>query len=80
MSNMSTTITIRTDGRLRRELARRAAAEGKSLSDLIRAILENAIGGDSLAARIGHLKGRLRLPKPEGPTWRKQIRERNWRP
>lgn len=76
---MSTTITIRADESLRRELEERAAAVGKSLSELVREILRNAVAETPLEARAGHLRGRIDLRRPEPEPWRRELRERNWR-
>ena len=77
---MTATLTIRTDEALRRALQRRAQALGKTISALVREILEEALSEQSVAARAGHLKGRLDLPRDDGDPWRQEIRERNWRP
>ncbi|HEX2164533.1 MAG TPA: ribbon-helix-helix protein, CopG family [Thermoanaerobaculia bacterium] len=76
---MSSTITFRTDDALRRELEERAAAAGKSVSELIREILESAVHLGPLEERAGHLRGRLSLPRRDDEPWRRQLRERNWR-
>lgn len=77
---MSTTLTVRTNETLREALRSRAAAQGKTVSRLVREILEEAVAERPIAARAGHLKGRLdRLEADEDP-WRQQLRERNWRP
>jgi plasmid stability protein len=76
---MSTTITIRADESLRRELEERAAALGKSLSEMVRDILRNALAETPLEARTGHLRGRLELRRPDAEPWRRELRERNWR-
>lgn len=76
---MSTTITIRTDERLRTELERRAEASGKNLSEMVREILQDAVTPRPMSERIGHLAGRLELPRDEGDPWRRKLRERNWR-
>jgi len=76
---MSTTLTVRTDETLRQALRRRAAAQGKTISTLVREILEDALAERSFAARAGHLKGRLDLPPADEDPWRQQLRERNWR-
>ena len=57
-----------------------AAASGKSLSALVREILENAVAERSVGRRAGHLKASLRLPPGSSDPWRKAIRDRNWRP
>ncbi len=77
---MTTTLTVRTDETLRRALRRRAEAVGKTISALVREILEEALTEQSIAARAGHLKGRLDLPQDCEDPWRRQLRERNWRP
>jgi hypothetical protein len=78
--HMSTTITIRTGERLREVLDEKAAAGGKTVSELVREILEEALTETPLRARAGHLKGRLSLPKETREAWRRRLRRRNWRP
>jgi len=77
---MSTTLTVRTDESLRKALARRAEAEGKTVSEIVREILEEALVERPLSEKIGHLRGGLRLPRKSSDRWRQQIRDRNWRP
>lgn len=79
MRTTSTTITIRADATLRSELEERAAALGKSLSEVVREILEAAVSRQPVAGRVSHLKGRLRLPRSHSEPWRRELRERNWR-
>lgn len=76
---MSTTLTVRTDEALREALASRAAASGKTISQLVREILENALSEQPVTTRAGHLKGKLKLPSKSGDEWRRQLQERNWR-
>jgi len=76
---MGTTLTIRTNEALREALARRAASQGTSVSELIRTILEDAIAERPLATKIRHVKGRLRLPPTSSDPWRKHLKKRNWR-
>jgi hypothetical protein len=72
------TLTVRTDKRLRQALEDRAQSTGKTLSEVVREILEEAVTERPVAERAGHVKGRLNLPTPpEG--WRRQLKERNWR-
>jgi len=78
--HMSTTITIRTNEALRRQLEEQAVARGKSLSETIREILEAALAPQPLERRAGHLRGKLDLPRQESEPWRQKLRERNWRP
>ncbi len=72
------TLTVRTDKRLRQALEDRAQSAGKTLSELVREILKEAVTERPVAERAGHVKGRLNLPAPS-EDWRRQIRERNWR-
>jgi len=73
-------LTVRTDDTLREALRRRAVARGKTISDIVREILEEALVERPLGLRAGHLRGRLRKPAAGEDRWRKQLRERNWRP
>ena len=77
---MSTTLTIRTDDRLRNALAKRAEAQGRTLSEVAREILQAALQERPLKARTGHIKGKLKLPRRPTEAWRKELRRRNWRP
>jgi plasmid stability protein len=77
---MSTTITIRADEPLREALDRKAAASGKSVSELVREILTEALADRPVQVRAGHLQGRLRLPRTTPEPWRARLRQRNWRP
>jgi len=76
---MRTTVTFRADGSLRRALEQRARSEGRTVSDLVREILAEALSERPLGGRTAHLRGGLRLSErvPEG--WRRRLRERNWR-
>lgn len=76
---MRTTLTVRADEALRKALARRAKAQGKSMSELVREILEEALAERPLAAKVGHLRGGLEIPRKPSDPWRRQIRARNWR-
>jgi hypothetical protein len=75
----TSTITVRTGEALRRDLEERAAAAGKSLSEVVREILEAAVSRQPIAGRVSHLKGSLRLPRSHSEPWRRELRERNWR-
>ncbi|MCY3764573.1 MAG: ribbon-helix-helix protein, CopG family [Gemmatimonadetes bacterium] len=76
---MNTTLTVRTDRTMREALEERAQAQGLTVSELVRRLLEEAISERPLAQRVGHLKGRLELSDPGGDAWRNRLRERNWR-
>lgn len=77
---MRTTLTIRTDEKLREALRKRAALQGKTVSELAREILSEALEERPMSTRIGHLQGRLEHLPDTSDAWRKKIRERNWRP
>lgn len=77
---MRNTLTIRTDDSLREALAKRAKSQGKSVSMLVREILEEAVAERALKDRIGHLRGSLALDNTATGDWRKSIRNTNWRP
>jgi plasmid stability protein len=76
---MSKTLTIRTDSELRRALVERAEAQGKSLSQVVREILEESVRERPMRVRIGHLRGQLDLSGEGVEQWHRKIRERNWR-
>jgi hypothetical protein len=75
---MGETLSVRTGEALRRALKRRADSLGKTVSELVREILEEAVAERPLGERTRHLKGQLGLPKPT-EEWRRQLEERNWR-
>ena len=77
--HMRTTITIRADKTLREVLDKKAAASGKTVSELVREILEEALSEVPLQVRAGHLKGSLRLPRKASEPWRRHLRRSNWR-
>jgi metal-responsive CopG/Arc/MetJ family transcriptional regulator len=83
LSYMSTTVTVRIDDSLRDALELRARATGATLSEVVRDTLREALAERPLSERIGHLKGVLDVDPDAGlddDPWRRQIRERNWRP
>jgi plasmid stability protein len=77
---MRATLTIRTDEKLREALQKRAASQGKSISEVAREILSEAVEERPLAERIGHLRGQLDLSAKSSDPWRQRLKERNWRP
>lgn len=77
---MRTTLTIRADEKLRTALRKRAETQGKTVSELAREILNEAMEERPMSLRTGHLRGQLELPSDTSDPWRKQLRERNWRP
>jgi hypothetical protein len=76
---MGTTLTVRTDDALREALRRRAAAQGKTISDVVREILEAALEERPIGLRAGHLRGSFGPPAGDEDPRRRQLRERNWR-
>jgi hypothetical protein len=80
---MSTTVTVRIDDSLRDALELRARATGATLSDVVRDTLREALAERPLSERIGHLAGVLDVDPGadlDDDPWRRQIKERNWRP
>ena len=77
---MRTTLTIRADDKLRAALQKRAVIQGKSISEVAREILSEAVAERPLSERVGHLRGRLDLQSGSiSDPWREQLRKRNWR-
>ena len=78
---MSTTVTVRLDESLREALEVRAQATGNTISEVVRDTLREALAERPLGERVGHLKGILELEvEADDDPWRRQIKERNWRP
>lgn len=77
---MSTTITIRTDEKLRAALEQRAREQGKSISVLMREILARSLEDSPMNSRSSHLRGALNLGGKAPEPWRARLAERNWRP
>ncbi len=67
------------DDDLRAALEARAQAQDKTVSEVAREILRQALMERSLASRAGHLKGKLDLEPDPQDSWRQQIERRNWR-
>lgn len=76
---MATTLTIRADDELRGELQRRASVEGKTVSEVVREILHQALAEEPLGTKVGHLRGRLAAPLHDTDPWRKKLQDHNWR-
>ena len=76
---MRKTITIRVEDRLRKAIERKAKASGRTVSEVVRETLAEALDERPLVERIGHLKGAVEL-RESGDPWRTRLRERNWRP
>jgi plasmid stability protein len=76
---MGVVLTVRTDEALREALRRRAATQGKTISELVREILESAVQERPIAERAGHLRGCLELPATDDDPWVQHMRRTNWR-
>jgi hypothetical protein len=78
---METTLTIRLPKREREALRRRAAAEKRSESALVRDLIEREVHRGFDFEGVRHLVGSIASrPKHwQKDPWRKHIRERNWR-
>ena len=81
---MSTTLTIRTDEGMRRDLEEIARARKETVSQVAREILRSALTQRPFAERTGHLRGQLALGPQEvesqkSDPWRREIAERNRR-
>ena len=78
---VKTTLTIRLPAKQREALKRRAAAERRSESALVRDMIDREIQRGFDFDRIRHLVGSITSPPRhwEKDSWRKHIRQRNWR-
>jgi plasmid stability protein len=56
-------LTFQANDALREALRRRAVARGKTISDVVREILEEALVERPLSIRAGHLRRRRQLDK-----------------
>jgi predicted transcriptional regulator len=78
---METTLTIRLPRKQRDALRRRAAAEKRSESALVRDLIDREIQREFNMDCVRHLVGSIASgPRHwEKDSWRKHIRQRNWR-
>ena len=78
---METAITLRLPAKHREALRRRAAAEKRSESALVRDLIEREVQRGFDFDRVHHLIGSIASPPRhwEKGSWRKHIRSRNWR-
>jgi hypothetical protein len=72
------TLTIRLDKSQDEALRQRAAALGRTRSQVVRDLIARELEERPLGREIGHLRGRVELPAPK-TSWGRRIRERNWR-
>lgn len=75
---MERTLTIRLDKGQDEALTGRARALGKTRSELVRDLIDQAISDKPIGGRAGHVKGRVELPRTSA-GWRRALKERNWR-
>ena len=73
---MGKTITIPLPDAQDEALTRRAQALGRTRSDLVRELIDRGLDEQPLKRSIGHLKGRVELPRAV-TGWRKRIKVRN---
>jgi len=78
---MQSTLTIRLSAKQREMLRRRAAAEKRSESALVRDLIDREISHGFDFKRVRHLVGSITSsPKHwKKDPWREHIRQRNWR-
>ena len=78
---METTLTIRLPAKQREALRRRAAAEKRSESALLRELIERELQRGFDFDNVRHLVGSVASPSRhwENDSWRRHIRKRNWR-
>jgi hypothetical protein len=75
---MNRTIAVRVDAALEKVLEERARATGLTVSQVVRDALRDTFAERPLAERVGHLKGALQI-RQDKDSWRRELRERNWR-
>jgi hypothetical protein len=73
------TLTIPADEKLQEALQERAALLGKTVPELARELLSEAVAERSLGERVGHLRGQLHLEHEASDPWRDHLRKRNFR-
>jgi len=76
---MDKTLTLRLDAKQRNALLEIARHQGKSVSQLVRDLLSNALAERPLGDKAKHLKGQLKLSRAMEDAWRRKLKERNWR-
>ncbi|MEW5982772.1 MAG: hypothetical protein AB1806_10435 [Acidobacteriota bacterium] len=76
---MPETLTIRIKPHEREALNSVAKSLGKSVSEVVRDILVQALEERPLASRAGHLAGRLTLGPASADAFRAKIKASNWR-
>jgi hypothetical protein len=72
-------LTVRVESSQRQRLRARAAAQGKTEAELLRAMLERELAEEPLGSRVAGLRGSLSLPHRPVDLWRREIKSRNWR-
>ena len=75
---MGRTLTLRLAREQHQALTRRAKATGTTRSAWVRDVIDKALADRPLGHRVGHLKGRVGLPRARS-GWRRELKDRNWR-
>ena len=75
---MDKTLTLRLDKEQDEALTQRARATGKTRSALVLDLIDKALTDRPMERRVGHLKGRVELPRAKS-GWRRELKDRNWR-
>jgi hypothetical protein len=78
---MDSTLTIRLPTSQRRALSSKAAAMGKTESEIVRDLIQRELADQALGESVRSLFGCLSLRHDTASEdhWRKAIRARNWR-
>ena len=77
-ASMDRTLTLRLDREQDQALTRRVKAAGTTRSAWVRDIIDKALADLPLGSRVGHLRGRVELPRARS-AWRRELKDRNWR-
>lgn len=75
---MERTLTIRLAKVQDLALARRARSLGRTRSELVRDLIDQAVADRPLGRYLRHLKGRVELPRVKS-GWGRELKNRNWR-
>lgn len=75
---MERTLTIRLGKVQDVALAQRARSLGRTRSELVRDLIDQAVTARPLGRHLRHLKGRVELPRVKS-GWRSELKDHNWR-
>jgi len=76
---MEKILSVRIDAEQQRQLGQAAKMLGKSMSELVREILQQALAEHPLGDKVGHLRGHLNLTSSSRGSWARKLKSRNWR-